>query len=124
MRAFEGASLRRSYLIEKGLNMSVIDKIKKRFRKDKAGDIKVRKIGASSIEIGRYTYGYRDITVREWGEGANLKIGAFCSIARGVEVMLGGNHRTDWATTFPFGHIFTEDLGEKVSRAIRVAMVM
>ena len=25
--------------------------------------------------------------------------------------MLGGNHRTDWATTFPFGHIFTEDLG-------------
>lgn len=26
-------------------------------------------------------------------------------------VMLGGNHRTDWFTTFPFGHIYADELG-------------
>jgi len=28
-----------------------------------------------------------------------------------VQVFLGGNHRTDWITTFPFRHIFQTDLG-------------
>ena len=36
------------------------------------------------------------------GEGATLRIGAFCSIANGVKIYLGGEHRTDWVTTFPF----------------------
>lgn len=31
-------------------------------------------------------------------------MGSFCSIAR-THVILGGNHRADWMTTFPFGHI-------------------
>ena len=31
-----------------------------------------------------------------------LKIGSFCSIAGGVQIFLGGNHRTDWVTTYPF----------------------
>ncbi len=25
--------------------------------------------------------------------------------------MLGGNHRIEWSTTFPFGHIFRDELG-------------
>jgi acetyltransferase-like isoleucine patch superfamily enzyme len=29
----------------------------------------------------------------------------FCSIATNVHIYLGGNHRTDWITTYPFGHI-------------------
>jgi acetyltransferase-like isoleucine patch superfamily enzyme len=76
-----------------------------------AGRIKNYMVGPSAVEIGRYTYGYEGITVREWGEGAALKIGSFCSIADGVVVMLGGNHRTDWITTFPFGHVFTAEFG-------------
>jgi len=52
-----------------------------------------------------YSYGIKNIRVREWGEGADVKIGAFCSIADNVEIFLGGNHRTDWVTTYPFGHI-------------------
>jgi len=43
-----------------------------------------------------------------WGNDGKCHIGSFCSIAYGVDVFLGGNHRTDWATTFPFGHIHTE----------------
>jgi acetyltransferase-like isoleucine patch superfamily enzyme len=51
-------------------------------------------------EIGRYTYG--DPSVISWNEGATLKIGAFCSIAEGVKIFLGGEHRVDWVTTYPF----------------------
>jgi chloramphenicol O-acetyltransferase type B len=67
--------------------------------------------GLSAIEIGRFSYGMENATIRQWGEGAALRMGAFCSIAHGLTVFLGGNHRVDWATTFPFGHVFRDDLG-------------
>jgi acetyltransferase-like isoleucine patch superfamily enzyme len=51
-------------------------------------------------EIGRWTYG--DLNVDAWDDEATLRVGAFCSIARGVQVILGGEHRSDWVTTFPF----------------------
>src|SRR5690606_15718598 len=50
--------------------------------------------------FGRGTYGTPEI--HDWGEGAKLTIGNFCSIASGVEIFLGGEHRTDWVTTYPF----------------------
>jgi chloramphenicol O-acetyltransferase type B len=68
-------------------------------------------VGKSRVEIGRFTYGIETAEILQWGEGASLRIGAFCSIAQGLRVFLGGNHRIDWASTFPFGHIFTESLG-------------
>lgn len=55
------------------------------------------------MTVGRFTYGEHNIkTVMD---GANLTIGKFCSIAADIKVYLGQNHRTDWITTFPFGHI-------------------
>ncbi len=69
------------------------------------------RVGNSPIQVGRFTYGFENIAVRQWGEGAALRVGAFCSIAPSVTVYLGGNHRTDWITTFPFGHVFADELG-------------
>jgi len=54
------------------------------------------------MDVGRHTYGHEQITVRTWGESAHLQIGSFCSIADRVIIFLGGNHRTDWVTTYPF----------------------
>jgi acetyltransferase-like isoleucine patch superfamily enzyme len=68
-------------------------------------------IGKSHISVGRFTYGFENLSVREWNEGAALKIGAFCSLANDITIFLGGNHRTDWITTFPFGHIYQDELG-------------
>jgi len=51
-------------------------------------------------EVGIGTYG--EPTVLHWGEPATLKVGAYCSIADGVKIYLGGNHRVDWMTTYPF----------------------
>jgi len=50
--------------------------------------------------IGRGSYG--GLKVIEFGEGATLRIGAYCSLAAGVQIMLGGEHRSDWVTTYPF----------------------
>lgn len=52
------------------------------------------------FSMGRGSYGNPE--VRSWGEGARLEIGAFCSFAQGVKIMLGGEHRPDWVTTYPF----------------------
>lgn len=70
-------------------------------------------VGNSEVEIGRFSYKFENISIFQANEGARLTIGSFCSIARGLTVMLGGNHRTDWATTFPFGHLFEEHFGEE-----------
>ena len=52
--------------------------------------------------FGKYTYGNPII---HWSEDAKLIVGNFCSIAHNCNIYLGGNHRTDWVTTYPFGHI-------------------
>ncbi len=56
------------------------------------------------MSVGKYTYGNPIIC---WPDkNAKLIIGNFCSIAGNVKIYLGGNHRTDWITTYPFGHIY------------------
>lgn len=60
----------------------------------------------SNIMVGDYTYGLPKVF--HWGEDAKLRIGKFCSIAENVLIYLGGNHRTDWITTYPFPWIFPE----------------
>ncbi len=51
-------------------------------------------------EVGEGSYGRP--RVRHWGEGSRLIVGAYCSFADGIEVLLGGNHPTDFVTTYPF----------------------
>ena len=53
------------------------------------------------VTIGRHTYGTPRI-VRYRGDAGEVRIGSFCSIAEHVEIYLGGNHRSDWVSTFPF----------------------
>lgn len=52
--------------------------------------------------VGRHTYGYNDIRPLDWGEGKKLYIGNYCSLATSLVFFLGGNHRSDWVTTYPF----------------------
>ncbi len=50
--------------------------------------------------VGEHTYGIP--VIRWWGEAAGLQIGDYCSIADGVQIFMGGNHRTDFVTSYPF----------------------
>jgi len=53
--------------------------------------------------VGKHTYGHTNIALNFWdGDVAVCRIGAYCSISTGISVFLGGDHRHDWVTTFPF----------------------
>lgn len=55
-------------------------------------------------DIGKWSYGKLKILARR--EGASLKIGSFCSFSTEVKIFLGGEHRTDWVTTYPFNKLW------------------
>ena len=70
------------------------------------------------ISVGRFTYGKP--AFRIWTPDERIEIGAFCSIADDVTIFGGGEHRSDWVTTFPlriaFGHALAERDGHPASR--------
>lgn len=71
------------------------------------------------MKVGKYTYGQNNITLRRWlPEDGNLSIGNFCSIADNITVFLGGNHRHDRITTYPFGHSNISSNFKKVEGAV------
>lgn len=62
-----------------------------------------RKPEYAKYEIGEWTYG--SPRVLDFPDADTLKIGRFCSISIGVTIFLGGNHRSDWVTTYPFSAV-------------------
>lgn len=59
------------------------------------------------ISVGRFTYGNPEFKI--WGDSERIEIGSFCSIAEEVVIFGGGEHRTDWATTFPLRIAFDDE---------------
>lgn len=57
------------------------------------------------VQIGDYSYGPIDIYAYG-AAGEGLVIGKYCSIARNVKFILGGNHKTDCLMTFPVKNKF------------------
>jgi acetyltransferase-like isoleucine patch superfamily enzyme len=56
--------------------------------------------------VGVGTYGIPEVL--EFGDDTVLRIGNYTSIAEGVRILLGGEHRTDWLTTYPFPAMIDE----------------
>lgn len=86
--------------------MGLVGRIRRHFNKKNIVTLQER---YPQYAIGRHSYG--DLRVRSWGEGTQLIIGAFCSIAAGVKIFLGGEHRVDWTTTFPFPELWRNSAG-------------
>lgn len=77
-------------------------------RKEQSDNIFLKDIFRDTdYSIGEFTYGEPRILFPN--KQANLKIGKFCSIAHGVTIFLGGNHRLDWISTYPFSEIFKNE---------------
>ncbi|MDU9030649.1 CatB-related O-acetyltransferase [Pseudomonas mediterranea] len=57
-------------------------------------------------EIGVGTYGNPEVI--EFDDVTILKVGCYSSIAEGVKILLGGGHRTDWLSTYPFPKMIDE----------------
>ncbi len=84
--------------------MRIFKSLKKRISSDRYRKAKEFRKKYPQYEIGRGTYGSPKII--SWNEGATFKIGTFCSIASGVKIYLGGEHRIDWVTTYPFSWLW------------------
>jgi acetyltransferase-like isoleucine patch superfamily enzyme len=65
------------------------------------------------VNTGIGTYGVENITIMDYQQGTDLTIGNFCSIAHPVRVILGGNHRYDRVTTFPFNILYKMPPGDQ-----------
>jgi len=68
------------------------------------------------IEIGRFTYGSSP-SLKLWLDTDKIKIGSFCSMADGIQIFGGGEHRTNYITSFPLGLAFgISNLGEAFAK--------
>ncbi len=56
--------------------------------------------------VGPGSYGVPEVW--DFEADATLRIGAYTSIAANVNILLGGIHRTDWVTCYPFQKVFKE----------------
>lgn len=65
----------------------------------------------SQWEFGEWSYGKPRVLA--WNSETKLKVGKFCSFAEGVIILLGGEHKTSWVTTYPLDHFLN---GDKLSR--------
>jgi carbonic anhydrase/acetyltransferase-like protein (isoleucine patch superfamily) len=53
------------------------------------------------LDVGRFTYGVPQV-LTFGSTPPQVSIGAFCSISAGVMILLDGDHRVDWISTYPF----------------------
>ena len=77
------------------------NELRNRIRRENANWIK------QCAEVGDFTYAANP-TIRSWGEGSKLYIGKFCSIGANVKFLLGGNHHTEWCSTYPFNVLLSD----------------
>jgi len=60
----------------------------------------------NNIHIDKFTYGSPQIYM--WTNKYHVYIGKFCSIGDNVRIIVDGNHRTDWISTYPFGELIDD----------------
>lgn len=83
--------------------LNIIKQLLKKENKNKSVFTNRYILNSSNIKIGDFTYGIPKIY--SWDKKTNLEIGKFCSIADNVKILMGGNHRTDWISTYPFSEL-------------------
>lgn len=59
------------------------------------------------VTVGKYTYGFPNFKL--WDSNEKINIGKFCSISRNVDIFGGGEHITEWVTTFPLRIAFEQN---------------
>jgi acetyltransferase-like isoleucine patch superfamily enzyme len=59
-------------------------------------------------KVGKYSSEAYNITVHCWDGEGKVEIGAFCSIAKNVHIILGGRHNSRALSTYGFGYAHTD----------------
>lgn len=102
--AWEGSGLSQGLRALVGLPKKVLKKVFYSFVVPSGAVYLNTRKDLSAYEIGDWSFGH--LNVRSWKRGGSLKIGRYCALAKGVTVYLGGEHRIDWVTTYPFATLF------------------
>ena len=87
-----------------------VAKCLKRFRRKDhrdSGTFMQRNPQYAGHNIGEWTYGHPAIPSADHVDP--VTIGRFCSIASGVTIFAGHDHRTDWVSTYPFQVAFPDE---------------
>ncbi len=87
--------------------MKFLDKILNRKNRKKLRETPKLHRGTERLRLQYpfYSFGagtYGEPIVHDWKEGSTLRVGAYTSIAAGAEIFLGGHHRMDWISCYPF----------------------
>ncbi len=82
---------------------SILDRV--RPVQESVEDRRKRLVSEGLLEIGDHSYGCPDIVTHR-GDTARVRVGDFCSLAADIEILVGGNHRVDWVSTYPFRAMF------------------
>lgn len=65
------------------------------------------------LRLGTRSYAGRNVTVKYWqhlpAEEAIVSVGNYCSLANHITFYVDGNHRMDYASTFPFREVLSWD---------------
>ena len=82
--------------------MKIVGRVARRLRRGRAGapPRQTPQQRFPQYQIGVGTYG--PFEVKTFGNDGDLLIGNYCSFAEETTILLGGNHRIDWVTTYPF----------------------
>lgn len=76
-----------------------------------AGHVEILRSNDPRISVGEGTYGKPRFLL--WDELERIEIGKYCSIAEDVTIFGGGEHRTDWVTTYPLRIAFGDPHANK-----------
>lgn len=67
---------------------------------------------AGIVEIGEYTT-IPNVQILTWNSSDTVKIGKFCSIASGVKILGGGNHRIQRVTSYPLKYVLLYNMRKR-----------
>ena len=66
------------------------------------GAIARAELAEGRLVLGTGSYGTPTVLVYPGDAGHVVRVGSYCSIADRVTFFVGGNHHTEWVSTFPF----------------------
>ena len=56
----------------------------------------------NKISLGEHSYISKGASYIYYNSGYKVITGKYCSFAANIKFYLGGNHRTEWVSTYPF----------------------
>jgi acetyltransferase-like isoleucine patch superfamily enzyme len=80
--------------------VKLLKRIKIVYKKIRGDILFTRDFLGDRYQIGEYTYGKPKVI--HGGKKTSLTIGKYCSLSTHIVIFLGGDHRVDWISTYPF----------------------